>query len=469
MPFITSVTPGGRHFLDETSDPLFVNAEIAWFINSQLSVAQQMTYFADRQAKGFNAVLVAWFATGVNGTNAANWLTYDGVSPFVNDDITVPNPVYWNRMDAFVDLAAAYGMTVVWGCATSDVFNGSPYFGSTGDCQAFGQLLGNAFKGKPNVAWLFGVDYASTDWPGNDAKFLAVRTGIRAAGDNHLMTIQYHNNDSISQDNPNWSGKFDFEDAYSYRATYEVMYRAYNSSSGKPTFLGESNFEDENNEGGPNTSAATLRRQFCWTLTCGGAGLTYGRYAIWRLDSGWQSALTSAYVTQNQRLFGFVNGIDWHKLVPDQTNSLITSGAGTKPSSGTQSGGYVDPLESNYATGAYDPAGSLAIMYVPTTRTITVDKTKVTNLMSSYWVDASNATITTTATFSGNNVTSPGTNAAGQQDWLLVMEGGSSGGGSSEGKVLLNGQPYPVFAHDGSTWVEREVYFHDGNTWTVSK
>ena len=110
----------------------------------------------------------------------------------------------------------------------------------------------------------------------------------------------------------------------------------------------------------------------------------------------------------------------WYKLVPDQTHVLVTGGYGQFVSGGLIAG-------NNYVTSAVTPDGSLGMAYLPQGGTITVAMTKLRNTVTARWFDPSANTFTTIAgspfpNTGTQNFTSPGSNSAGDPDWVLLLE-----------------------------------------------
>jgi len=64
----------------------------------------------------------------------------------------------------------------------------------------------------------------------------------------------------------------------------------------------------------------------------------------------------------------------WHTLVPDWSHTLLTVGYGTL--------GAAD-----YAGCAMDAGGTLAIIYMPSNRTMTVDMSKFSGVVTCRWYD----------------------------------------------------------------------------------
>jgi hypothetical protein len=51
-PFVTSVSPSGRYFLDQHGRPLLVNGDSPWALMTRLSPRQARLWFADRREQG---------------------------------------------------------------------------------------------------------------------------------------------------------------------------------------------------------------------------------------------------------------------------------------------------------------------------------------------------------------------------------------------------------------------------------
>ena len=78
---------------------------------------------------------------------------------------------------------------------------------------------------------------------------------------------------------------------------------------------------------------------------------------------------------------------------------------------------YARPRES-HATAAATPDGSLAIVYIPTARTVSIDTKALAPGVKARWFDPTNGSYRDAqAPF-----TTPGKNSAGEEDWVLVFE-----------------------------------------------
>jgi hypothetical protein len=105
--------------------------------------------------------------------------------------------------------------------------------------------------------------------------------------------------------------------------------------------------------------------------------------------------------------------------VPDQNHTLVTAGYGTYSTSGNVSA-------NDYATAARTPDGTLAMAYLPTLRTVTVNLAQMAGPVTAQWFDPTNGAYTTPSgspfTNSGSRqFTPPGNNHDGDGDWVLVL------------------------------------------------
>ncbi len=130
---------------------------------------------------------------------------------------------------------------------------------------------------------------------------------------------------------------------------------------------------------------------------------------------------TRPAASRSSYLVKLFTGLPWYRLVPDQKHTLLTSGYGTFSSTGNVE-------SSDYATAARTPDGKLAIAYLPTVRTITIDASKLAANAVSRWYDPTAGTFTPAAPLSRNGSIEtfrpPDKNSAGDGDWLLVLTAG---------------------------------------------
>ena len=101
--------------------------------------------------------------------------------------------------------------------------------------------------------------------------------------------------------------------------------------------------------------------------------------------------------------------------MPDTANELVTAGRGTE----LTTDGPKDVLVNDYVTAARTPDGRLAVVYLPTGRTISVNRSAMAVGTRAAWIDPTSGRrrpVPMSPTF-----TTPGRNAAGGHDWLLLL------------------------------------------------
>ena len=426
LPFVTAVSANKRYLLDQYGNPYMIVGDSPHSLAVNLTESQAATYFADRQAHGVNAAWIQVLCDVYTG-GRSDGSTYDGIKPFTTaNDFSKPNSAYFQRLSDMVNLAAAHGITVFLDpMDTAGWQSAYENNGVTKDFN-FGVYLGNLFKNAPNIVWLTGNDYQSWTSATDDADVTAIANGIKSVDPNHLQTSELNAPLSSSLDDQNWASIIKLNGVYSYFQTYDEVLHAYNQTPTMPTFMEEANYEFENNSGGPDTTHETLRRQEYWTATSGGnAGQLYGDHYSWSAGT-WaeeQANLDTPGVTQLQYMKNLFTAREWFNLVPDQTHTFLTAGAGTYDS------GQDDVLQSDYATAAVTPDGGFGAVYVPTARQVTVDLDKLSGTVTAQWFDPTNNTFRAAAgspfapSSGAQHFTTPGANAEGNGDWLLVLDG----------------------------------------------
>ena len=433
--YLTSVSANGRYFEDQRGNPLLVLGDSPWAGLTRWSPDQAELYFADREAHGFNAAIISLVGAKNNGGPDDDGRTFDGVLPFHRGDITRWNEPYWLRVDQYLRSACAHGITVflypIDGWNVGGAFrNATPE-----DARRYGAMVATRYRNFPNIVWMTGGDHFPQDAPGqslqdapgqesspaeHDAMFEQVLLGIRSTGDKRSFSIQLGYPTSLSTDSPRWERYVDWNFVYTYLPTYRAVLDAYGRAGGRdprPALLGEANYEGENNlPGTPVTTDEILRRQMLWAMTSGSPGYFYGS-DDWEFHPGWERRLDTPAVAQLRDIQQLFASFAWWELVPDQSSEVITAGRGYEAADGAGIG----ILQNDYLTAARTTDGSL-VAYVPTARTVGVDRTRLSS-STARWIDPASATAPPIEVEIGpaGALTTPGRNSAGGQDWLLVL------------------------------------------------
>jgi Protein of unknown function (DUF4038)/Putative collagen-binding domain of a collagenase len=421
-PFVTSVSPNGRYFLDQYGRPLLLKGDSPWALMTRLSPPQARSWFGDRQRQGFNAAIVSLIGATANGAPSDDGATFDGLLPFVDGDILRWQEPYWERVTAYLRLAADHGITVLLYPIDGWTIGRSFVPRSIDQCHRYGDMIAQRFADLPNIVWMSGGDYwyayaAKDPARGTDLDRCidAMMRGIREAGDGRPFSVQLKAEKSISTDIPYWADRVDWNFVYTYYPTYKAVLDARRRQPAIPAVFGEANYEGENNQHEtPPTTDETLRRQVLWSLTSGAAGEFFGSHD-WSFHPGWERRLSTRGLTQVTRLRKLFSTLRWWELMPDTANELVTGGRGTELTTDEPK----DVLENDYVTAARTPDGRLAVVYLPTGRTISVNRSAMAAGTRAAWIDPTSGRrrpVPMSPTF-----TTPGRNAAGGHDWLLLL------------------------------------------------
>ena len=481
-PFGTALSSNRRYIVDQSGNPWLMVGDSVWSLMSQLSVAQMQTYFSTRQSQGFNAALVSVLSTPYSGmntnANADNFATYDGVTPFTvsvgsTNWLASPNPTYFNRVLAMVELAATYGFTILldpyetgWNVGEEP---GNTTANTTAVCRAYGQYLGNLFKSQPNVIWSGGDDYS--DYSGYDAYVLGIQEGIASVAPNQLQTVELYaptsgqtNIPNLTTDDSAWPTEFPntlINGSYTYWSQYWNNLRGYNYSPVFPVFGAEYQYEGSNNGSfNPAPNAMSLRAGEWWTMTSGGAGQLYGNGLGWNFGAGY--SLTTPGAIQ----FGYqgtvLKGLAWWKLVPDQGNTFLTAGQGTAQ------GEFGNPSSDPYATAAVASDGTVGMVYAPQATTLTINMAKMIGTVTARWCDPTTGAFTAIGTYANTGThqfASPAAHSDGSRDWVLVLTASPTSAPTVTG-LSVNTGPAPggtAITIAGTTSPERAADF--GSIW----
>lgn len=414
------VGPGHRYLVDSRGVPFLIVGDSPQALVANVSLPDADRFLADRAAKGFNTVLVDLLCTTYTG-GRADATTFDHIAPFSTPgDLATPNETYFRRADAMIRLAGKYGLNVFLDPIETGGWLGVIVENGVKKDFAFGKWLGNRYKSFPNIIWSNGNDFQRYRDPTANTAVFAVARGIRATDKRHIHTVQldnfrYGSRASGSRDSRLWTPLVGLDAAYTYYPTYAQVLKEYNRPNHIPVFMVEANYEFEQEYTGPET----LRRQEYWSLLSGASGQLYGNKYTWQFIDDWKNHLDTTGVTELQYVTKLFADRPWFKLVPDQRHKLVTAGFGSFSSSGSVN-------DNDYVTAARTPDGKLAIAYLPTGNTITVDLTRLKGQVNAQWYDPTtgNYTLAQGSPFpnSGRRDFSPAShNAAGDDDWVLVL------------------------------------------------
>ena len=293
-------------------------------------------------------------------------------------------------------------------------------------CYQYGQFLGNRWKNRGNVIWVFSGDLTPPGGSEGEARLLEIHRGLRDAGATQLATAHT----GASMVSSDWTAFRPFlglngvypggTPTYAYLESRS----AYRASPPIPVFLLEPGYEAEGwtEPGVP----AAVRRYAWWGQLSGIAGVMYGHRDVWPFQTAtwnagypfgsqdWHLSLGAPGAQAMEHMSQLLSGLPWQELVPSGLagmKTLVTAGA----SSGNA-----------FVTAAATPSGSLLVAYLPTANpgTVTIDMTALSGAVTARWWDPTSAQLTSIGALPNTGTQSftvPGTNAGGNRDWLLVL------------------------------------------------
>jgi hypothetical protein len=420
-----------RYFVDQNNVPFLLVADSPQALITNLSEAQASAYFVDRAANGFNGLWINLLCDTYTAGNA-NGTTFDGIAPFTtgnspsNYDLSTPNPTYFTRVDDMLNMAAQNGLVVFLDPIETGGWTGTLENNGTTKAFNYGVYVGNRYKNFPNIVWLSGNDFQSWKSSSTDNNLVKqVMAGIASVDANHLQTIELDYNMSYSNQDSLVVPYLGCDFAYTYYETYDSVLQAYNSTPTSPVFMGESNYEFENNTGAASGTVLDERLQEYWLMTSGATGQIYGNHYTWTCTFVTQGNLDTPGVVQLQYGTALFSSVNWWQLVPDQTHAVVTAGYGTY-------NGFNSAIQnSNYATTAWIPDGSVSITYCPKQTTVTVNMSKMAGATTARWYDPTNGKYAAVsgspiANSGSHQFTTPGANSSGDQDWVLILTSSSN-------------------------------------------
>lgn len=445
-PYPIKASANGRYLTDSNSVPWLMVGDAAWGMLVDLNTADTSAFLFSRRTNGFNAVLSSLVCVAYTG-GRADASTIGGIVPFTNSangqfDLASINLTYFSGVSNVINMAATNGIVMFLAPLETGGFLQCGLTNGAAKCLTYGQFVGNYFKTFTNIVWFNGNDYHVDDSKiaQMDGCFTNVATGIHqnAPGQPQCVEVELASTPATpyvadGMENSNWYPLIFMSLAYTYNPTYDAIVHEYKRANFIPEIFGEGHYEGET-LGGPaqagfNTELGTAkvcRRQIWWTSTSGGVGQLYGNGTVWPFSTGWQAQLYSQGVKEITYWTGFMTNRAWYNLIPDTNNVLVTSGFGVYATASSL------VSTNTYATAAFTGDGNMAIVYTPTNNNMTVAMSRMIGpLVKAQWFDPSANTFSTVsgspfANAGTHNFQPTGNNAAGDGDWVLLLESQST-------------------------------------------
>lgn len=458
--FPLKLSANKRYLVDQNDTPFLIVADSPQGLMGRLTEEEAESYFADREAQGFNAL--GWIDVACAGYDypANNYAaTTDGIRPFTaflpggSDynfyDLSKPNEAYFVRLDHMLQLATRHHFAVF--LDPMETIGWLPTLRRNGvqAAYAYGHFLGRRYGGFANVLWINGNDFrtwhaseegallaAAKDgirsfvhtWRArnDDALVQAIAKGIRASAPRQLQTLELEPPTSSSFDDPAWRSLIDLNGTYTYFPAYIQTLHSYDQKPIAPTFLMETRYEFDHGDVPPDDGIPyILRKEEYWAMLSGGTGLFYGNAEIWPFKSDWRERIDTVGVQQVAHWKDFFLSLPWQNLIPDQDSAVLVAGSGSVCDLKT-------PVsQCDYALAAKSADGSVIVIYLPAVRTIRVNLAVLSHAAHATWFDPSNGAYRaiSSGTYPNSQIqefTPPGKNHSGDRDWVLLLRAGDS-------------------------------------------
>jgi hypothetical protein len=169
-----------RYLIDQDNVSFLMIGDAPQTLIANLSQAEAAAYMANRRTYSINTLWIDLLCNFSDGCNK-DATTFDGIAPFtVAEDLSTPNPAYFQRADEMINLAANNGMVVLLNPIETSRWLDILRTNGTAKAFAYGQYLGNRYKGFPNIIWMHGNHFQSWRNAADDALVQAVARGIKS-------------------------------------------------------------------------------------------------------------------------------------------------------------------------------------------------------------------------------------------------------------------------------------------------
>ena len=428
---LLSAHASGRYLVNEVGEPVLLIMESAWSVANGLLQADIDVFLDAKQAQGVNSIAVMV----INGTvienppeNLYGELPYTGT--MFQSSINEP---YWAQMDYMVEACRQRGIIVAMvpaytGGNPDDGVSNEVNAASEANMFAYGAFLGARYVDFDNIMWfLWGDQYIS----GLEPKYQALYDGIQSEDTRHtLYSAEMGNGVSTHELDFAW---MTMDSLYAYETNGNFVYAeaegCWNYLKGGTQSVPVLSFETLY-EGEWSTTPERIRRQFIHAI-CSGclAGFLYGNFAVygfgWGLFQGgedWHDHLADDGLLDLLRVWELLSTRAWHTLIhPSQQadSSFVTAGRGTFAT--------VDWV---VATRDATSGATLALCYRESGAPYTLDMSCFAGSVTARWFDIRDGSLTAatgspfanSGTHEFNPGTEVGTNSAGDDDWLLLLE-----------------------------------------------
>ena len=422
--FPLKIGASNRYLVDQNNQPFLIKEVSAWGLIQTLSEADEAAIMDSLKAKGFNTLLVSIISYDTRfAGNPPNW---NGNSPFtVRWDFSTYNTAYFAHADNVLNMASSRGMLVLLvPCYLGYAGDASQGWwdelqssnNSTAKSLQYGQFLGNRYKNFNNIIWVAGGDNDGAG--GLQGHMTNIIQGIKQ-NDSHLWTGHFNGSGGTtwSTGNSLYASYMNIDGLYAWiesnigMSQYQAELNKY--AAGHMIYQLDQSYEYDTPGGSDNTDHQVIRRKNYDGLLSGCTGTSFEPGAPGNIlydFKNWRPIMSTEGMTEATICFKLFESRSWTDLVPDQNSTVVTAGRGTYGSA-------------DYVCAARTQNGNTVIAYIPSSRTITIDMTKVSGMQAkAWWYNPLNGQATAIATYptTGTRTFTPSTG-----DWALVLDDAS--------------------------------------------
>ena len=415
----------GRHLQWSDGKPVFLLSDTCWLLPGKYTAGEVTAHVSTRKAQGFTAIqMSACFPEVQNGKPLQ-----DINDIFSNNDLAQPVESYWTGVDAKVKQITDAGLIAIINPFWKKTYDDWLDKNGPDKCREYGKWFATRYRNNPRVAYFVGGD--DRPEPIRDemnAMGLGIQDAYAGAGLPPAIVAYHGDPGQTSREafaNETWvtlNWTYNYSPPLSGAegkggAPYVDNWLDWEKVPAKPMMFGEGWYDRDN---GATTGSRWANRHMCrrqaWWSTLGGAiaGYVYGAEPVWThgyknitpaTAAMWESGLDAA------RMKNFLMEIEWTRLQPDIDHAFLT-------------GGYGAFRMLDHAIAAVADDNSCAVVYTPVAHTLSLRMPASEKPYTLRWFDPSNGNFTSGATTAAPEttvtMTTPGNNASGAPDWVLL-------------------------------------------------
>ncbi len=352
-----------KRYIEKDGKAFFWMGDTAWELFHRLDKEQADFYLKRRAAQGFTviqAVVLAEF-DGLHTPNAY------GELPFINDDLDKPNEKYFRQVDAIIELAQKYGLTIAllptWGDKVWKASWGAgPEIFTPQNAERYGNWLAERYKNRSNIVWILGGDRNPQNQKHVEI-WNKMALGIQNAyGTSTKLVMSFHpqpNERGAAEwfNEEKWLSFNMFQNGHCRDTQhYDKIFASYQSLPTRPVIDAEPIYEDHpvcfNPTDLGTSSAFDVRKYAYLDLFAGAFGHTYGCHDIWQFYSPkyeavnhphiyWQEAMELAGANQMKYVRNLMESRPMSNRIPNQEILLEKNLASAERVQATSGNDYI--------------------------------------------------------------------------------------------------------------------------------